>query len=96
MDEMCGVLQHLDTDMESDTVNEYVTIVKMDSHGQGATAVDIENMARDAFTRIDDIHNDAVNNGEQAPMDANNIEEDEQWNEENLENLVRESTRMCL
>jgi hypothetical protein len=54
--------------------------------------VDIENMARDAFTRIDDIHNDAVDNGEQAPMDANIIEGEEQWNEVNLENLVREST----
>jgi hypothetical protein len=56
------------------------------------TVVDIENMARDAFTRIDDIHNEAVNDGNQAPVDDNNMEGDEQWNEENLQNLLREST----
>lgn len=55
-------------------------------------AVDIENMARDAFTRVDDIHNDAVHNDEQAPIDANVGNGDEQWNEDKLDNLVREST----
>lgn len=56
------------------------------------TVVDIENMARNAFTRIDDIHNDAMNDGNQAAMNGNNVEEDNQWNEVYLENLVQEST----
>jgi hypothetical protein len=57
------------------------------------TVVDIENMARDAFTRFDDIHNEAINDGDNAAMDDNNVEGDDQWNEVNLENLVRESTQ---
>ena len=56
------------------------------------TAVDIENMARDAFTRVNDIHDDAVHNDEHAPMDANVVEGDKRWNEERLDNVVREST----
>jgi hypothetical protein len=55
-------------------------------------AVDLENMARNAFTRIDDIHNEALHNGGQEPADGIVVEEDEQWNEENVEYLVREST----
>lgn len=31
-------------------------------------------MARDAFTRIDDIHNDAINKGHNGAMDGNNVE----------------------
>jgi len=56
--------------------------------------VDVENMARDAFTRVDDIHNEFVNEDGQAPIniDNNNLEVDDELNEENLEDLVREST----
>jgi hypothetical protein len=57
------------------------------------TVVDIENMARDAFTRIDDIHNDTTNERNQAAMDGLNVEGDDQWNEVNLEHLVQESTQ---
>ena len=53
--------------------------------------MDLENMARDAFTRIDDIHNEAVHNGEQEPPDGIVVEEDEHYHEENVEHLVRES-----
>lgn len=56
------------------------------------TEVDIDNMARDAFQRIDDIINDAMNGGENSAMDGNNVEGDEQCNEANMQNLVREST----
>ena len=57
------------------------------------TVVDLEDMARDAFTRIDDIHNDAMNEGNQAAMDGLNVEGDEEWNAANLEHLVQESTQ---
>jgi hypothetical protein len=40
------------------------------------TAVDLDNMARDAFMRIDDIHNDTMNEGNN---EVPHIEEDDQW-----------------
>lgn len=58
-----------------------------------ANVVDLDNMARDAFTRIDEIYNVVVNEGDEAPMDAHNVEVDEQYNEVNFENLVQESTQ---
>jgi hypothetical protein len=54
--------------------------------------VDIENLARDAFTRIDEIHNAAVQHVEEEEEEDIVLKTDDQWNEENLEELVREST----
>ena len=59
----------------------------------GRTAVDIENMARDAFTRIDDILNVAVNEGQNGAMDDNNVEGDDQWNDGNIQFFIQESTQ---
>jgi len=53
--------------------------------------VDVEGMARDAFGRIDEIHNDSIDNDGEACMDEGNIEGDTLWNEENFQYLVRES-----
>jgi len=56
--------------------------------------IDIESMARDGFTRIDDIHNDFINKSGQASMDGLNHEEaNEDLDEANLENFLRESTK---
>lgn len=55
--------------------------------------MDLENMARDAFGRIDEIHDADVLGSDQIPMDMNNNEGEEQVNEVNFENLVRESTQ---
>jgi len=52
--------------------------------------VDVENMARDAFTRIDDIHNDVVNDGSPMPEDVN-MEGPDDGDKVNVENLLRES-----
>lgn len=57
------------------------------------TVVDVENMARDAFFRVDDIHNNVFNDDGATSEDADTIEEDEQWSQENLEYLLRESTQ---
>lgn len=54
--------------------------------------VDTENMARNAFTRADDIHNNVLEYDDPAPMDAFNFDVEEDSNEVNFENLVREST----
>jgi len=54
--------------------------------------VDVENMARDAFEHIDEIHDDIVNDGQPCMEDVN-VEGDAESNEENLEYLVGESTQ---
>jgi hypothetical protein len=54
------------------------------------TAVDIQNMARDAFGHIDDIHRNIVNDGEGADVDVG--DGDGEYNEANLEHMIREST----
>ena len=56
-------------------------------------AVDVENMARDAFGRVDELFDDAVNCDGPEFMESNNTEAEEEWNEANLEYLVRESTQ---
>jgi hypothetical protein len=56
------------------------------------TAVDIENMARDAFGHIDDIHRNIINDGEGANMDVDAGDGDVEYNEANLEQMIREST----
>ena len=56
------------------------------------TAVDVENMARDAFARIDEIHNNSGNeDGETGTGDAMG-EVEGQFDEANLEHMIREST----
>jgi hypothetical protein len=56
------------------------------------TAVDVENMARDAFARIDEIHDNNNNANDEAGMDAAFAEVEAQFNEANLEHMIREST----
>jgi len=55
--------------------------------------VDEENMAKDAFHQIDDIHNGIINDNVPEPFDTNNVEEDEKFNEVNLEDLLQESRK---
>jgi len=52
--------------------------------------MDVENMARDAFTQIDDIHDNFLNDEGVIPEDVNMDRPDED-DEENLANLLRES-----
>ena len=56
-------------------------------------AVDLETMARDAFGRMDDIHNNVVNEEGQAALNFDEVDNDEQWNEESFDFLVHESTQ---
>ena len=55
------------------------------------TVVDLETMARDAFERVDDVHDNIVNEEGQAAVDFDNVDNDEYWNHENFDFLVRES-----
>jgi len=48
-------------------------------------------MVRDAFTKIDKIHNDIMSKEVEAPIDDNNFERDGKWNEVNLENPSQNS-----
>jgi hypothetical protein len=54
--------------------------------------VDIENMARDAFGHIDEIHRHSLNDGDGAAVDVDVADGEGEFNEANLENLIREST----
>jgi len=51
--------------------------------------VDVENIARDIFTRIDNIHNDVLNEGIHVPEDVN-MEMLEDGDDMNVENLLQE------
>jgi hypothetical protein len=57
------------------------------------TTVDAENMARDAFARIDEIHNNSSNTSDGAGMDAVFAELEGQFDEANLEHMIQESTQ---
>lgn len=57
------------------------------------TPMDVENMARDAFARVDDIQNDVLNDEGQALLDSSDLEGEEEYNEENLAYLIGESTQ---
>lgn len=52
----------------------------------------MENMARDAFARADDIHNNGGNKDNHTGMDAVLGEVEVQYDEANLDHLIREST----
>ena len=54
------------------------------------TNVDVEGMARDAFTRIDDIHSDIMNEDGQPFGNVGNILEEDEENEVDMETLLRE------
>ena len=54
--------------------------------------IDIESMARDAFTRMDDIHESVMNENQGEPRDADNLDADEEFNEVVMESLLRQST----
>lgn len=54
--------------------------------------VDLENMARDAFGRIDDIHHEVLNEQDQQFNNADNDEGEGNGDEVNLEYLARESS----
>ena len=56
------------------------------------TAVDIENMARDAFGHFDDIHRNSLNDGDGTDVDGDVGDGDGEFNEANLEHMIREST----
>lgn len=56
------------------------------------TAVDVENMARDAFARVDDIHNNSGDEDDPTGMEAGMGEVEGQYDEANLSHLIREST----
>ena len=56
------------------------------------TEVDIQNMARDAFGHIDHIHRNIINDGGVPDTDANVLDSDGEYNEANLEHMIREST----
>ena len=53
--------------------------------------VDVESMARDAFTRIDDIHSDIMNEDGQPFGNVDNILEEDEENEVDMDSLMRES-----
>jgi len=55
------------------------------------TNVDVENMAKDAFTRIDDIHSNIMNEVRHARDTGGNVEEEEEGNDVDMETLLRES-----
>ena len=52
----------------------------------------MENMARDAFARIDDIHNNSGNEEDHTGMDNGMGEVEGEYDEANLEHMIREST----
>ena len=54
------------------------------------TTIDVENMARDAFHRVDEIHEDVINDSGTHGDHGNNVEDDPS-EELNLENLLRQS-----
>lgn len=56
------------------------------------TAVDVENMAREAFARADNIHSNRSNDGDEFNMDVEIGDDVSQMDEANLEHLIREST----
>ena len=56
------------------------------------TTVHVEDMVRDAFGRADQIFDDVSSDGEPRNVENNNTEAEDQWNEVNMEYLVREST----
>ena len=56
------------------------------------TEVDIQNMARDAFGHINHIHRNIINDGGVPDTDANVLDGDGEYNEANLEHMIREST----
>jgi hypothetical protein len=56
------------------------------------TTVDVENMARDAFAHIDDIHINTMNGGDEVAMDEGGVENEREFDEANLEHLISEST----
>lgn len=56
------------------------------------TTVDIQNMARDAFGHIDEIHRNLINNDGGPNVDANVGDGDGEYDEANLEHMIREST----
>ena len=68
-------------------------------HGEGEfawqrrTPIDVENMARDAFGRIDDIHEDVVSDDGQPHIPQVGAEGDAECDEQKLEYLVGESTQ---
>ena len=49
--------------------------------------VDVENMARDAFGRVDELHNENISEDGEAPFDGMDVEENEQLDEEALQRL---------
>ena len=53
--------------------------------------VDVENMAQDAFTRIDEIHNHVLNDDGQEDTKGDNRETHEENDDANVEFLLRES-----
>ena len=57
------------------------------------TTINVENMARDAFHQVDEIHEDVINDNETHGDHGNNVEEDPS-DELNLENLLRQSREM--
>ena len=54
--------------------------------------MDVENMARDAFGRVDELHNENISEDGEAPFDGMDVEENEQLDEEALQRLFQEST----
>ena len=56
------------------------------------SAVDIQNMAKDAFGHIDKIHRNVVNDGEDPDVAVAVGDGDREYNEANLEHMIREST----
>lgn len=55
-------------------------------------AVDLENLARDAFGRVDDIFDNAINEDGHGSLNNSDDEDEDEWNEENLQDLVRKSS----
>lgn len=57
------------------------------------SAVDVVNMVRNFFGRVEEIFDDAFNHDGVENMERNDAEAEEEWNEANFEYLVRESTK---
>ena len=58
----------------------------------GRDTINVESMARDAFARIDEIHDHIINEDGQAAQDPENIDEENRMNDSDIENLLRQST----
>ena len=56
------------------------------------TVVDVENMARDAFARINELHNNNANKNDETCMDVGMGELEGTFDEANLEHMIREFT----